>query len=530
MSNNRDGAGNPCTPDRLSRLNNAALLVITILSGGIFWLSPHPPMIDVPQHAGQVALILDLISSTPHWQDTFYINYFTPYLLGYGLWTLLALLMPMGIALKLLLTTAFWGFVYAGRHLRRQCHADDRLDWLLLPAFFGFSFKWGFLTFLMAAPLGMLFLSQVMRYSQAPALRTGLSLFLAGLALFFCHGLVFLLCMVLGGLFALGHARSVPALMRLTMPYMALTPLAIIYYISASTNAVTQQSFKTNVLWLWDTYRAWQFMVFPVGLYAEPLTILFGTVALFAPFLLESRLNSQRMVWIPLAVILAIWLGVPHFAMKTSFLYERFSLFILPFYILMFTRKQAYERPLLGGVSSTVRSMAPGILPTLAITFMTVNALQFVSFARESTDYEEAVSHVPDGRRVLSMIYDLDSPAAGNKLQYVNYSSWYQAEHKGTVDISAAWFAPQPVRFRSDALPVAKPRFAWEPWTLNELKGAGRYYDYFFVRWQHRPASVLESNDGCDIRHVASSGKWHIYQKISCPPQTSTHASSFTHR
>ena len=135
---------------------------VFILSGGLFWLSPHPPMVDIPQHAGQVALFLDLLSNNPHWRDTFYINYFTPYLLGYGLWALLATAMPIAIALKLLLSIAFYAFVMSGMHLRRCCQADDRLDWLLIPSFFGFCFNWGFLTFLMAAPLGILFITQAM--------------------------------------------------------------------------------------------------------------------------------------------------------------------------------------------------------------------------------------------------------------------------------------------------------------------------------------------------------------------------------
>ena len=38
------------------------LFVLTMLWGAlVFWLAPHPPMIDLAQHAGQVALLRDML-------------------------------------------------------------------------------------------------------------------------------------------------------------------------------------------------------------------------------------------------------------------------------------------------------------------------------------------------------------------------------------------------------------------------------------------------------------------------------------
>ena len=60
----------------------------------IFWLAPHPPMIDLPEHAAQVALLRDLLLGQSPWGDLFRINLFTPYLLGYALALPLSFLMP----------------------------------------------------------------------------------------------------------------------------------------------------------------------------------------------------------------------------------------------------------------------------------------------------------------------------------------------------------------------------------------------------------------------------------------------------
>ena len=114
------------------------LFILAALWGAaIFWLAPHPPMIDLPQHAAQVALLRDLLQGTSPWTAFFRINWITPYLVGYGLALPLSLLMPVAAALKLLLSLAYLAFVFMCVRLRRYFGADARLDWLFLLSFTG---------------------------------------------------------------------------------------------------------------------------------------------------------------------------------------------------------------------------------------------------------------------------------------------------------------------------------------------------------------------------------------------------------
>ena len=54
--------------DQLSRL----LFALTVFWGAaIVWLAPHPPMIDLPQHAGQLALLKQLLFGQSPWADLF---------------------------------------------------------------------------------------------------------------------------------------------------------------------------------------------------------------------------------------------------------------------------------------------------------------------------------------------------------------------------------------------------------------------------------------------------------------------------
>jgi hypothetical protein len=56
-----------------------------LLCGLPVWLPYYPPMVDLPQHAAQVTLLLNIGKPGFPFSDLFHLNLFTPYLLGYGL-------------------------------------------------------------------------------------------------------------------------------------------------------------------------------------------------------------------------------------------------------------------------------------------------------------------------------------------------------------------------------------------------------------------------------------------------------------
>ena len=60
-------------------------LLACLLCGMPVWLPDFPPMVDLPQHAAQVALLLNMGKPGFPFSDLFHFNLFTPYLLGYGL-------------------------------------------------------------------------------------------------------------------------------------------------------------------------------------------------------------------------------------------------------------------------------------------------------------------------------------------------------------------------------------------------------------------------------------------------------------
>src|SRR5690606_9502883 len=108
----------------------------------LLWLPEYPPMVDMPQHAGQVAQLKQLFFSESRWQEQVQINVLTPYWIGYGLWLLLALVFPVKIALKVLITLCFLAYVASFSALRREFSVPRILDWVLVPVFFGYAYEW----------------------------------------------------------------------------------------------------------------------------------------------------------------------------------------------------------------------------------------------------------------------------------------------------------------------------------------------------------------------------------------------------
>ena len=164
--------------ESLSRI----LFALTVAWGAsIVWLAPHPPMLDLPQHAGQLALLKQLLTGESPWAHLVQVNPFTPYMLGFALALPLSFVLPVAVALKLLLSLAYVAFVLVCVALRRHFGADARLDWLFVTSFFGFAFKWGFFTFVLTVPFGLWFILLVDRYALEGTVRRGLGVAATGL-------------------------------------------------------------------------------------------------------------------------------------------------------------------------------------------------------------------------------------------------------------------------------------------------------------------------------------------------------------
>ena len=505
---------------RLRKVRKMMFFATVLYAGSMIWLAPHPPMVDLPQHAGQVALWRDLLLHQSPWQSIVRVNYLTPYLIGYGLALLLSLFMPIAAALKLLLTLSYLAFVYGCCLLRRQLSSDDRLDWLFIPSFFGFAFEWGLLTFLVAAPLGLGFTLISYRYSQNPSPSRGIILFLAGALLFFSHGLIFLFFTVIGCLL-LVLSRPVSKLSAASvLPYALLGLLFIALFWVARSDAVFHASTSPETVWGFDWERAGSFVVYPWGKSRQYLPFAIGgVVMMIAPLAFGWHMNHrQPLAFVPMLALLLVWLAVPDRAMSTALLYQRFALFTLPFYALLFSGNEEASG------STQTAGMRQIALYQLAIMlicwgFLAQKTSQFLHFAAESKDFDTATSTIEPSQRALTLIFDPISEASENSIAYLHYGLWYQAEHGGFVDVNFAWFLPQIVRFRQDRVPSVNTDFSWKPQAFNWTAHHGEIYRYFLVRHTGPlPVRFFASTGPCQVALLKAAGSWSVYETQQCTP------------
>jgi len=505
------------------------LFLLTVAWGvSIFWFAPHPPMFDLPQHAGQVILLRDILLGQSPWADQFRINLFTPYLMGYGLALPLSLIMPIATVLKLLLSLAYIAFVFMCVKLRQHFVSDSRLDWLFLLTFFGFAYQWGFFTFLIAAPIGLWFILTADRYAQNRTFARALGVVTLGLILLISHGLVFLFALSTGLLLLGARVREFRVLMAATYPFVILIIVcAGFFFINHKINkdmgltSVTKWSVGTSWLFGLERFPKALIFSFSAGLKGLQVIYLFVQglavfVLLCTPWLLGLRIDwKNRPSWIPFFMVALIIAIVPSKAIASMFLYERFALFLIPAYAWMFTQTSGNERQL-QVKSSLIAKLVVPLLIIMCWSSLTLHAISAWKFGKESADIDSIISTLKPKQRALMLIFDPVSKAGNNIGLYSHYPAWYQAEKQGLVDLNIAWFPPMVVRYKLDHLPAVTPGFEWGPGVFDWVKNRGSDYNYFFVRHSVEIPKNLFKGADCPPTLLVTSGMWTVFERTSC--------------
>jgi hypothetical protein len=499
-------------------LERLIFLLTIALTGATFWIAPRLPMVDMPQHAGQVVLWRDLLAGQSKWQSMVYINYFTPYLLGYSLAFLLSFVMPVAAALKLILTLAFYAFVAACMLVRRHLGGDRRLDWLFIPGFFGFAYAWGFYTFLVAAPLGVAFILLALRYAERSTPLRGTILILAGLGLFFAHGLVFLFANAIGAtVFLIENRRnSLGHILRAILPYVALGLCCLSYALVRLPIENDASGGFADITWGRPLERLKFLAFFPLGApTADPVLAPLRFLFLAAPLLGRARMNVQKpAAFIPFVFALLVFALMPLGAANTWFLYQRFDVFLLPFYALLFRGcdfASAAVTPL------SIRMKAARLWPSLLCWyFVAVHVGRLLAFTRESATFDEVLASMQPEERALSLVFDPGSTAMRNPFVYFNFPVWYQAETKGFVDFNAARFLPQIVRFRHGQEPVDTTNAGWSAGHFDWTRAHAENYRYFIVRNAHALPDGYFPDGHCKPILLKAAGSWSIFENVNC--------------
>jgi hypothetical protein len=484
----------------LSLENNRLFYFALALTVAPFWLVSYLPMVDLPQHAGQVAALRELLDGNPVFAKEFEVNWFTPYLLAYLLLFGLSFVFPIPLATKLLVTAAVVSVPLVTGRLLRELGADPRLRWLAIPGAVSFAFYWGFLSFLCAVPVGMVLIWQAIRFERQPTFARAAMLAATSVLLFFSHIMVLGICSLTAAAFLAGRNFRRPLrLAGLLLPLTAALPLIVVWLVSTMQGEAYVQEAPVQYGALLS--RLIQFCIQPTGIdkFWPGPSMAVAMVLYLTPLLLGCRMTRDPGRWMLFVSVSAVFFVFPAYAFRTGFLYERFGVFLLPFWLMLWDR----------GKKGPVWAAA---LPMLTITAVACfNVLRFSAFDVETRDFDRVVSEIEDGSRVASVVQVKTSAQFAYPV-YFHQAVWFQSIGRGIVDFNFGFFYPQLVRFRPGRQTGVDEQFAWFAFNKDWESFDGDTYDYFIFHADQDLGAALFREHSASVPLVASSGKWWLYR------------------
>jgi hypothetical protein len=458
------------------------------------WAVKYVPMVDLPQHAAQISIWKNLNDPNYGFAPYFELHYFTPYLVTYALARVLAEWTSVLVALKVATSLSVLGLpaslvLFFGR-------ANVSRWWALLgfSLAFGFSFDWGFLSFMMGIAIAFVYLAVVISYARAPTVTGEVLVGMFTLALFWVHLVLLLFCACAAAVIILGLAPDLRATLRRVLSLVLPIPIAVAWLF------VDRHQVQDPLVWNvglhrivylftlseWLTLSLWRFRPLAVAL------ILLGAVIIR----LRARgdRGDQIVTYLPFALTAAFVVLWPEVVFGTRLIAPRFTVFLLPFFI-------AWLRP-----------AAPRVLRAALVAgtaaWMTVLMVRFRAFDADARDYEAvATAMVPRAR-----IRPLTFVSSDDDVFFLHFPAWTQADKGGLCGFSFAAAYPV-VRYRPGVSGLMEVGAEWLPEEFDWRREVA-VYDYYVVRSPMTREALSErlfKGAGDSIAFVAEKGMWHIY-------------------
>lgn len=487
------------------------------------WIAPHLPLVDYPQHVGQLALLKDLLLGQAAWSEIVTINYFTPNLVTYFLGLILSTVFSVTTAFKLLISAGYVVFIFACIQLRKHFQIDPRLDWAFLLPFFGYAYKWGFITFIISAPIALFFILFADLYAKNPSLKLGGILVSIGLLLSEAHGVMFLFSLSVACCLILAHTKNVKYFILTLTPCLILILLfTVLFKLNSDFNAQLKLDNYTLNNGLALEWRL-EFKRIPYAL-AHTVTksianlpaitfISTASVIFLTPWLLGLRPNFKNKTALIFFVLVDIViLFSPYHVLGTNLIHQRFAILLIPSYILLFSTKspnalipQKYKEKIEKG---TLIVLIIGTLTSLSLH----NYSNFL-FKKETQDISALLGTLEINQKAFYVIANNYSQSNQHDV-YDHYPVWYQVEKSGFVEGNTvlgnfASLAPFPVRYKPGFLPKD---------TETQFENVDlSMYRYLIVREQvNVPLTGLFKEHACKPQRLGTKGLWSTYDIKNC--------------
>lgn len=466
-------------------------------------LSSYPPMVDVPQHAAQVAALKSLLGASAWaFSDMFELRLFTPYWLGYGMVMMFSIPFGMVMAMKLVIAGSQCLFVWAAARFSLQMKMPVEWRWLFLMLPFGFAYQWGFLNFIVAAPFGFLFLSQVLTLRETNARNSWLKIVLWAHFLFFAHFLIAAFFCAIAIFLLASPWKGIRVWLYRCLPIFSVLPITIVWLVAGFQSAPEARG---SIIWLIGINRLTEFFPSLVSAPAPLVGQLLGLICIVVPFVCGARPTRSVLAWVPFGLYVFWMLLVPHVLGGNFFTYQRFGLFGLPLYFLCFEKPQKEER------LHHVRLIGVG-LALVSVLVVGWHSIRTTIFNSETSGYRYVMQHADPGTRILMLAFDPTSQASSAPL-HLHFAGWFQAEHGGLAEFNFARFWGVPVKYKNDAPSEIYSGFEWYPGAINWTRHRGDLYDYILIRHPLDASNWLQEKSENTVKLIAKSGEWQLYGK-----------------
>lgn len=454
------------------------------------------PLVDLPQHALQLANWLRLDAHDAATSAELELNFRTPYFLAYPIARALCGVLPVLTSLKLV----FWASVVAQAFtFRKLCERLGHEPWLGLlgyPLGLGYSFCFGFVAFCAAMPLAYLAFAQLYTHRQAPTLRSGACLAATLALLLVAHGvaLAFLLA-VTAPLLLLGGGKRWQRVLPLLSPPL----LGAVWLVPGGSSTRLGGD-----LWGIELLRWVEVPGQLVGIGAvDHVSTVLGLALLAAA---AWQLGKWRGFWltVPLGLSLVGYGLFPLMFRGAGPLHPRFSSYFVPSLLLAFA---PHAEP------SPLRSMAgraAAACVSAAVVLVFVSRLS--AFNLETAGLHEIVTQAEPGLNVRPIVFERGGWAFPGTPAHLHLPAYYCVEKGGTPGYSFAMYGISVVRYRPGVRIRMWGGAEWTPQDFSAEREANNY-DYFIVKsssdltaWLFpgpEPAAHLE-------RHV---GDWWSYRR-----------------
>ncbi|HVW27945.1 MAG TPA: hypothetical protein VHC69_21425 [Polyangiaceae bacterium] len=464
-----------------------------------FMATPYLPMVDLPQHAAQIAAWLRLDDSAFPYSKVFELNLRTPYLTAYVAARWLASAIGVLPALKVVVwASAALHLVAFSRLVRRLGH-PAWLGLLGLPLGLGYPFYFGVVSFAAGVPFVLFSVIAALDHAERATWRSAATLAAWLCATLISHGFAAgIACLFVAPLLLRGAGKLAVRVAPLAAP-VALWGAWI--YPAGSVRTIGGTVWAPRLLELLGAPSLW----FAASA-ADHVAVALGYGALSLVALALGGPSRRLERWVPLSVALAGFCLFPLMLSGFGPLHPRFAAFLVPALLLAFEPRREPRS----------RAVALSVIAFCGLWFG-VLVVRLDEFTRETRAVREFVERMPPGLSMRPIVFERNSTSFPGLPVLLHVSAYYMVEKGGLQGYSFAMYPTSVIRYAPAFVPGMRGGAEWHPeWFSPELEVGA--YDCFLVHAGADPIAIFGAR-GHDLSLDFHDDGWWAYRSTS--PQAS---------